>query len=172
METQKHTTCLLILMTLFMGIPVLSIAQVTLPEFTVNVARYKYLNAVNPEESAQPVNMLEHYVAAYDLKSADFYEEVYDNYFVSFFIPNGKILAAYDKDGTLLRTVEKYKDVAVPNNIRQAVSKRFPNWAIVEDVYIVTYMEGRSNNRKVYKLKLENSGQRLKIKIDDQGNFL
>jgi hypothetical protein len=52
---------------------------------------------------------------------------VYDNYVVSFYIPEGKILAAYDKDGRLLRTAERYKDVAVPKKVREAVAKKYGN---------------------------------------------
>ncbi|MEY4930661.1 MAG: hypothetical protein RI909_1385, partial [Bacteroidota bacterium] len=91
-----------------------TLAQVMLPEIIVRATNYKYLNAMNTDEVAQPVSMIEQYAAAYDIKGTTFYEDDHDNYFISFLIPEGKILAAYDKDGTLLRTVEKYKNVDVP----------------------------------------------------------
>ena len=50
-------------------------------------------------------------VAMYDLKSSDLYSDEYATYNVSFYILDGKILAAYAKDGKLLRTIEKYKDI-------------------------------------------------------------
>lgn len=155
------------------GVAMQAIAQIELPEITVTAANYKYLNAVNPEEAAQPVNMLEQYVATYDVKGAEFYEDVYDNYIVSFYIPEGKILAAYDKDGKLMRTAERYKDVAIPNSVKNAVAKRFPKWTISKDVYKVTYHSKEGwETKKLYKLMLENGDKRMRVKISDDGEFL
>jgi len=149
-------------------------AQKVLPAITITASNYKYLNAINPEVAAQPVSMLEHYAAAYDIKGAEFYEDEYDTYVVSFFIPDGKILAAYDKDGKLLRTAEKFKEVAVPNNVRLAVAKRFPNWTIANDVYLVRYREANDGRvtKQLYKLVLQNGEQRMRVKINDVGEFL
>lgn len=115
--------------------------------------------------------MLEREAAAYELKNSEFYEDEYDNYFVSFYIPEGRILAAYDKDGNLLRTAEKFKNVAVPKAVREAVAKRFPQWTISNDVYLVSYHD-KNGVIKRYKLLLENGNQRMKVKIDDKGKFL
>ena len=147
-------------------------AQQVLPEITVT-ARYKYLNSVSPEETAQPVNMLEQYAAAYDVKGATFYEDEYDHYFVSFYIPQGKILAVYDKEGNIVRTAENYNNVALPNPILKTVTKEYPGWAISKDVYLVTYRENGTNvTKKVYKLLLEKGDMRKKIKINEKGEFL
>src|SRR4029079_11351922 len=103
------TFTLLSTLALLFSSPLLS--QQTLPEVTVTGVKYKYLNAVGQNEVSQPVKMLQRRAAEYDVKSASFYEEEYDTYFVSFYIPQGQILASYDSDGKLLSTAEKYKDV-------------------------------------------------------------
>ncbi|MBL0741024.1 nicotinate-nucleotide adenylyltransferase [Chryseolinea lacunae] len=173
MKTSTIIRTNLVIGVLMMTSNVYLLAQETLPEITVTEARYKYLNAVNPEDAAQPVNMLEHYAAAYDLKGAEFYEDEYDNYIVSFFIPNGKILAFYDKDGKLLRTAERFKNTAVPLQISKAVAKKFPNWTISRDVYVVTYhANSGSANKQIYKLMLENSGKRMRVKLNSEAEFL
>lgn len=41
----------------------------------------------------------------HDLKSSDLYSDEYATYNISFYIPDGKILTTYDKDGKLLRTI-------------------------------------------------------------------
>ena len=161
---------------LIMSISLQVIAQKDLGPIIVKASNYKYLNAVSPEDVAQPVNMLEYYTAAYDVKSAEFYEDEYDKYFVSFYIPAGKILAAYDKEGRLLRTAERYKNVAVPRAISQAVAKRFPDWSIAKDIYVVSYYSESSKQvtsaQKVYKLLLENGSKRMRVKVNDSGDFL
>jgi hypothetical protein len=151
-------------------------AQEVLGPIVITASNYKYLNAVSPEEAAQPVKMLEHYAAAYDVKGAEFYEEEYDTYLVSFYIPEGKILAAYDKEGKLIRTAERFKNTALPRHINQAVTKRFPNWAVTKDVYVVNYYSESAPQarsiKKVYKLVLENNDKRMRVKLNDAGEFL
>ena len=173
MKLSKVTLGMFSAVVLMSGPTVQSFAQKVLPEIVITAANYKYLNAISPEEAAQPVDMLEQYAADYDVKGAEFYEDVYNNYIVSFYIPEGKILAAYDKDGKLLRTAERYKDVAVPKKVRDAVAKKYGNWAISKDVYLVNYRDtGGYSTRKVYKLLLENGEKRKRVKVTVDGEFL
>lgn len=158
-------------MVLVFGFTLQAFAQILLPEIEIRAMNYKYLNAVGAKEVAQPVSMLERYAAAFDPKESEFYEDEYDNYFVSFYIPEGKILAAYDKDGNLLRTAEKFKDIDVPQAVKLAVTKRFPNWSITKDVYLVTFHDKKGTTKR-YKLLLENGNQRMRVKIDDKGEFM
>ena len=146
-------------------------AQNVLPEITVVAENYKYLSAVNREESAQPVDMLQQYAAQYDVKAAPFYDETYNNYVVSFYIPEGKILARY-KDGQIQQTAERYEDVRLPKNITNAVAQKYPGWGISKDVYLVTYYQNQNASSRVYKLILDKGDQRVKTKIDDSGQFL
>src|SRR6476469_6300904 len=151
----KKTNLVLTLGTLLLGLGLQTAAQETLPEVTITAVRYKYLSAVNDKDVAQPVKMLERKAAESDVRKADFYEDDYDTYFVSFYIPDGKILAAYDKDGKLLRTAEKFKNLALPTAVRNAIIGRFPKWTIANDAYLVTYQE-EYGARKEYKVTLQN----------------
>jgi hypothetical protein len=155
-----------------LGFSIHALAQEVLPEVKVTAVSYKYLTAVGQKDAAPAVKMLERRAAEYDVKSSDFYEDEYDDYFVSFYIPDGQILAAYDKDGKLLRTAEKYKNVAVPKAVRTSVASRFPNWVISKDVYLVNYQEENNTVKKVYKLTLENGDKRMKVKVNEKGEFL
>lgn len=162
-----------LLLTLFVvGFTFQGFAQITeLPEIKLVAVNYKYLDAAGDEDAAMSVKQLQQQVAEYDIKKADFYTDEYDLYSVSFFIPEGKILASYDRDGNLLRTAEKFKNVALPQAVRDAVAERFPNWSITGDVYLVNYY-GENDVKKRYKILLENGDKRMKIKTDDKGNFL
>lgn len=143
-----------------------------LSEVTVYATNYKYLNDVNTMEVASvPVQLLERKVASYNVKDSDFYQDDYDLYNITFFIPEGKILAAYDKDGKLLRTAEKFKDINLPTSVKTAVLDRFPEWTITKDVYLVNYKDGRPT-KKTYKLKLENGDEVLRVKLNEKGQFL
>ena len=154
-----------------LGFTIQSIAQVELPEVTIVATNYKYLNSVDDKDTPLPVKRLEREAAAFDLKNSEFYEDEYDTYFVSFYIPEGKILAAYDKDGKLLRTAEKYKNIKLPQTVAKTVADTYPQWTISKDAYLVSYYDERGTT-KVYKLLLENGKKRMRVKINDQGDII
>jgi hypothetical protein len=167
----KHSKIMLFLGVLIVGFIIPSFAQETLPEVTVSSVRYKYLSAVDNKDLPAPVKILERKAAEFDVKNSEFYDDEYDEYHISFYLPSGYILATYDRDGKLLRTAEKYKKVAMPPAVAQAVAKRFPQWTVPNDMYLVTYQEGKEP-KKVWKLVLQNGDKRLRVKTDDKGEFL
>ena len=143
-----------------------------LSEVTVVATNYKYLNNVNSQEVASiPVQLLERKVASFDVKNSDFYQDDYDLYRITFYIPEGKILAAYDRDGKIIRTVERFNDINIPNAVKKSVYKRFPNWTITKDIYMVSYSD-KKGSKKTYKLNLENGDEVIRIKADEDGNIL
>lgn len=167
----KKSSVLFLSGILLFGTAMPVLAQDVLPEVTVTAVRYKYLRAVDSKDLAQPVKLLEKMAAEYDVRKSDYYEDEYDTYFISFYIPEGEVLAVYDQNGKLLRTAEKFRSIALPKVVAEAVARRFPGWTIADDVYLVNYKEDR-NVKKVYKIVLENGDKRLKVKTNDLGDFL
>jgi hypothetical protein len=70
-----------------------SLSQIALTEIEIAANNKKYIRATGEEPN--------------------FYEDEYQTNFVRFCIPKGKILAAYDDEGKLLRTVERFKGMKV-----------------------------------------------------------
>lgn len=169
----KHSIKMLTIPVLIIGFNIHTFAQQTLPEVEVKVTatNYKYLKSIKDTTAAEPVNLLQMRAASYDVKKSQFYEDEYDNYFISFYIPEGEILAVYDQNGKLLRTAEKYKNITIPKVVRNAVVERFPNWAIAETVYLVRYSDAEGG-KLVYKLVLENGDKRLKVSANEKGEIL
>lgn len=155
------------------GFSPLLFAQVEeLSEVTIYATNYKYLNDVNSQEVASiPVRDLERKVANFDVKESEFYHDDYDEYIISFYIPQGKILAAYDRDGKIIRTAERFENVNVPLAVKNAIVGKFPGWKITEDIYKVTFYDTRGSS-KTYKLKLDNGVKTMRVKLDENGNFL
>lgn len=139
-------------------------------EIVISAVNYKYLDAVDSQEVSLPVHELHKEVALFDLKDADFYEDVYGLYSVKFYIPKGTILAAYNRDGKVIRTIERFKNVKLPFEVRDAVTQRFPMWSITEDVYYIKYSEGKTQRQ--YKITMTNGDKKMKVKVDANGNFL
>jgi len=155
------------------GLTIQSYAQIVeLPEVEIVAVNYKYLDNVGEPDAAQPVKLLQREVAAFDLKNSEYYEDQYDDYFISFYIPQGKILASYDKDGNILRTVEKYKNIALPNAVAESVVKNYTGWTIAKNAYLVNYHDNKGVTKKEYKILLEKDSRRMRIKTDEKGNIL
>jgi len=142
-----------------------------LPEVEVRATNYKYLNSIDNTEAAVSVQLLEDMVAKFDVRSSEFYEDGSDFYRVYFYIPEGKIVAAYDRDGKILYTIEKFTNVALPNDVATSIAERFPGWSIAKDVYKVNY-DVKLGAQKQYKIVLENGKKTIRVKVDEDGSFL
>ncbi|WP_340202145.1 nicotinate-nucleotide adenylyltransferase [Ascidiimonas sp. W6] len=147
------------------------IQEEKLEEVVVTAVNYKYVSSVTSEDIAFPVKLLERKAASWNPKESDLYDDEYDFYTISFFIPEGKIVAAYDKEGKILRTIEKFKNVKLPKVVSNAIVDRFPGWDVIEDVYLVKYNDKKGTSKK-YKVRLQNGDQVIKVKMDAEGNFL
>jgi len=143
---------------------------VSLPEIEIASVNYKYLDAIDSEDLDINVKMLQEKVAQFDVRNTDLYVDDYYTYQVTFFIPNGKILVAYDKNGEMVRTVERFKNVKIPIIVKKSISERYPGWFFKKDVYRVTY--NQEGSKKEYKITLEKGKDIINVKTDENGNFL
>lgn len=144
---------------------------IELPEVELSV-NYKYLNATNSEEIAVPVKKLVNEVLAFNEDNTDVYIDDNGEYSVSFYIPEGEIIAAFNNDGKILRTFEKYNNIRLPLEVLQMIANRFPNWAIAGNSYLVSFHCEKGITKKLYKIRLENVDEVLNIKTDEKGVFL
>lgn len=142
-----------------------------LREVVIRATNYKYLNKVDLASAAIPVALLQEKAAAFNVKDSEYYSDFYDTYEVTFYIPDGYLLAAYDKNGEILRTIEKYKNVTLPKEVREAIALKYPKWHCKKDVYLVNYHDEKGVNKK-YKITLENGDNRIKVTTDEKGNFI
>jgi hypothetical protein len=149
-----------------------ALSQETLPEVTVTAANYKYLKNVGGKEVPVSVRQLERMAASYDIRNSEFYEEDHDSYFISFYLPEGVILAAYDKDGKLLRTAERYSNITLPSAVSAAIAGAFPNWSIDRDVYLVNYFDDGAKATKKYKLVLRRGNRRMRVQMNERGELI
>lgn len=159
------------------GLTIQSFAQkIEILEVEIAPASYKYLDKVAEDSTAmspaKPVKLLQQRPAVFNLENSKYYEDDYENYFLSFYIPEGKILASYDAEGNILRTIEKLKNTEIPSVVAKAVVAKYPDWTVSENVYLVNFHDKNEVVRKEYKLLLERGNQRRRVKTDENGNFL
>lgn len=148
------------------------IAQETLPPVTVTSMNYKYLKSVSDPNAAKNINLLERKAATYNVKESEYYDDDYEQYYISFYLPKGQVLATYDKEGKIIRTAERFSNVVLPSAVRTALRDAYPEWTIAKDVYLVNYHAGSNHISKVYKIVLENEDRRKRVKTDEKGVFI
>lgn len=147
----------------------LSAQIIELPEIEIIGVNYKYLAVAGESDDPAPVKMLQRKAATYDVKASEFYEDEYDNYSISFFIPEGRILASYDKEGNILRTIEKYKNMDLPPAVSEVIDEKYPGWTMTKNAYLVNYHDKKGVTKKEYKILLEKDNQRMRVKTDENG---
>ena len=145
---------------------------IELDTVVIRPIKYKYIFEVVDDDIDQSVKDLQIKLGKFDVTKEEYYSDEYDSYNVSFYIPKGYAVATYDKEGKLLRTIERYKDVKLPLAVSEALSERFPNWIVDKDIYKVNYSEPKWESKKLYKLKLTNGEKNIRVKSDEEGNFL
>ena len=161
----------LILFLFGLTVPIFS-QIIELDEVIIHPVKYKYLFAVVDEDSDSNVKKLEVEVSNFDVTKQEYYSDEYDGYNVSFYIPEGYAVAVYDKDGNILKTIERYKNVKLPISVSRALVKRFPRWIVEKDIYTVNFNQKKWDAKKIYKLKLTNGEKTIRVKSDEKGNFL
>jgi hypothetical protein len=163
----------LILIILLLGFlsPLLAQDPVQLDEVVVTAVNYKYLSAVDNSEAPVPIQRLEREVADFRVTDTDAYLDEYDTYLVTFTIPDGKIVAVYDKNGQIIKTIERFKNFQLPEHIYVTLKNDFPKWDIVKDVYLVTYANSKGSN-KLYRIKLKNGKETIRLRVNAEGDYL
>ncbi|WP_406683600.1 nicotinate-nucleotide adenylyltransferase [Seonamhaeicola sp. MEBiC1930] len=164
---EKILWLILILPTIF-----INAQTIELPNTVISV-NYKYIDATNNDNAPILVKKLEDAIINYDNEEIyELYDNECDTYNVSFQIPEGKIIAAIDKNGKIIKTIEKYNNVRLPLTVMQSISNRFPNWGIIEDVYLVKYHCEANSLKKEYKIKIKNEDQIITVKTNEKGDFI
>lgn len=148
-----------------------SFKKVLLTGVTVSpIINREYLDKVQEGVYSPKVLDLENVVARYDVTMSPIYKETANGYKLSFKQPKARIIASFDKNGSLLWTFEKFKDIACPENVRNTLFKEYAEWKMMGNAYFVHYSKD-GELRKVYKIALEKGDNKQFIKLDSDGEI-
>ncbi|MUP45756.1 hypothetical protein E0K83_08360 [Gramella sp. BOM4] len=91
--------------------------------------------------------------------------EKYDEIKVTVQSSKGLLMATYDADGSLERTYQKFKDIALPADIRNQVYKAYGDgWVMTQNKYVASGMENQID-KETYTIQLKNGSSKEKLKI-------
>ncbi|ALJ06589.1 hypothetical protein APS56_16245 [Pseudalgibacter alginicilyticus] len=145
---------------------------VELPE-TIISAHSDYINSVVNENSINYIKKLEEALLNYDHSEiSNLYDSKKDIYNVTFKIPEGQIIASFNREGKIIKTFEKYKNIRLPLAVMQAVAEKYPNYSIIEDVYVANFNSDKDDLKQEYRIKIKNVDSILTVKTNKQGEFI
>jgi hypothetical protein len=124
-----------------------------------------YLPDNNPDKD---VRRLQEKFIAYDL-GKDY--EGSETYLLVLETKKGSLAATYNEKGKLVRVVENYKNVKLPNAVMFSVYKKYPGWTIVNDKFLYTQEEG-DILKKQYQLKIKKNKVTRKLTVRPNGDIL
>lgn len=139
-----------------------------LPEVIIKRAGKDFSVYLPSSNADQKVKAVEQKFIAYDLgKDAEGAEE----YLVIMKAKNGSLAATYDDKGKLVRVVEEYKNVRLPNQVIYSVYRTYPGWTIVNDKFLYTQEKG-DVTKKQYNIKIKKDKDVIKLVVKPNGEII
>lgn len=130
-----------------------------------------YLTEVQAGVHSPLVMNLENEVARYDVTRSPIYNKTAKVYKIAFRHPNARILATFDDKGILQSSFEKFKDIACPEKVRNALFMEYKGWKMKSNAYYVYYSQN-GELRKLYKIELENGDIKQTVRLRPEGTLL
>lgn len=145
---------------------------VELPETIISI-NSDYFNSVDSENTCNYVQKLEQALLEYNHSEiSELYDSKDDIYKVTFKIPEGQIIASFNKDGKIVETFEKYNNIRLPKAVIKAIIEKYPDSNIVEDIYVVKYHCNKEDLKQEYRVKIKDKDSILTVKTDKEGVFI
>lgn len=93
-----------------------------------------------------------------------FNTEDFDEIEVRFNNSKGYLKATFDKNGNLVNTFQKFKNIALPRNIQEQLYKENMGWSMTKNKYVAS---GKSDliQKEKYRIRLSNGDQKKSITI-------
>ncbi|MFL1011529.1 hypothetical protein [Flavisericum labens] len=129
-----------------------------------------YKNEVVDNSMAIHVSVLEERVSKFDVTSVPEYKGKSEPFKVKFKTDKGYIEVLYGKNGEILKTKERFKQVKLPSVVRDNVLREFSKCKLVSSDYLVWYDTKRV--KKIYKITILQNNSKKKIKITADGEFI
>lgn len=141
---------------------------VELPAVIINRAGADFSVYITDKHPDKSVTDLQEKFVAYDL-GKDY--EGYETYLLIMKSKNRSLSATYNEKGKLVRVVENYKNIRMPNEVIYSVYKTYPGWTIVNDKYLYSQEEG-DIKKKEYNIKIKKGDEIRKLTVNDNGEIL
>lgn len=159
-----------------MGMSVFTSAQNSLPGYEANFlnvgplkTNYIYLNKVQSNLTPNHVRYLENVVSYWDVTALEKFDKQNEQSFeVTFKSSHGAITASYDNEGRILTATERFRDIALPNNLSILIAREYPKWEISKSRYSVLYTREHEPQKR-FRVQIRKGRLKHWLNIDSSG---
>ena len=131
----------------------------------------RYLNSVI-ESSSSAISELENVAANFNITTIDEYEaNEPSEYQVTFKNEQGHLYVTYNHDGQIIKSIERFKNIAIPSFLRVHLAKTYPNWSIGNNICTKQYSILKGV-KTIYKIEIQNGNTSKTISISNEGVLL
>lgn len=102
----------------------------------------------------------------FDIKSFNFEDDI-ENIQVSFLSRKGYLNATFNKKGELMKTSQRFRDIALPHKVLRDIYKDNIGWTMASNLYKASG-KGSRIDRELYKIKFTQGKQRKYVKYVPQ----
>lgn len=88
----------------------------------------------------------------------------YDQIDVTFKSRKGFLLASFDTKGELLKTTQRFNDIALPNELCRELYQNYKGYTIVKNKYVASGL-GNTINKHHYLVTLKNGNDKQRVKL-------
>ena len=132
----------------------------------LKIANHTYFGLAASSKQSQLIEQLQLRAASYTIKSAAIFDDTEKaTYLIVFKNKGNKLIARYSNQGEILSTVERYKNIALPIQLKVNIAKAYPGWVFVQNKCIITYGMQKGIQR-TYKVKLKRGNLTKTLKIE------
>lgn len=114
--------------------------------------------------SENPIQFMQKNFDIHELLSTVDTEDYFDGIQVSFINSKGLLKATFDKEGNLVRTYQKFKNIPLPRDIREQVYNDYKGWSMTKNKYVASG-KGDMIQKEKYRIRLKNGSKNKSIKI-------
>ena len=144
--------------------------EVQLEDVLITGVNLNYLEEVKSEGLSDNVISLENEASEFDVKSLNDFDGRKAPYKVKFIGTKGFIIAEYNRNGKIIKTSERYKNINLPKTLIRSVLNEYPESEFLKVVYTVEY-DALKEAEKTYKIKIINEGRKRNLKINSASDF-
>ena len=141
------------------------IDEIQLEDVVVTSVNLNYLEEVEEIGISENVTSLENEASVFDVKSLDDFDGRDAPYKVKFIGTKGYIIADYNKNGKIIKTSERYSNIALPKSLIKSIVSQYPESQFLKVVYTVEY-DILKDAEKTYKVKIMDNGKKRNLKIN------
>ncbi len=146
----------------------IEIEELNLDDVAISNTNFNYLEKVQDIALPVSVTSLENDASVFNVRGLPEFDGRKDPFRVTFKGNKGHIIADYDRYGKIVKSSERYDNIALPVDLVKAVLIQYPKSTFLKVAYSVDYEDSKSVE-KFYKVQISKDGKIRDLKIKPGG---